>query len=380
MRPPSLSPEIPRSSRVVVAMSGGVDSSVTAWLLKEAGFDVVGVTMQLFTGAEPGSGCCSAEAGDARQVAAVLGIPFYVLNFQADFEEAVIAAFCREYARGRTPNPCLICNSHMKFSLLAGRARSLGASYLATGHYARVAYCRERRRFILKRGVDPAKDQSYALYAMEQNQLAYTLFPLGELTKEQVRLYAAAAGLPVAGKPESQEICFVPGGDYRAFLRQRVPLHPGPIVDRRGRQLGTHAGVAGYTVGQRRGLGLSGPEPYYVVSIDAATNTLVVGTREATLAPGLVAVDCNFISVPDLECALEATVKIRYRAPDVRCRLENMGPGAVAVSFFEPQAAVTPGQAAVFYQGDEVLGGGTIEAPLPSLSCIGGRVLGHDPQ
>lgn len=367
MRPPTLSPEVRLSSRVVVAMSGGVDSSVTAWLLKEAGFDVVGVTMQLFSGDGPSSGCCSAEDGDARRVAATLGIPFYVLNFQADFEKEVIASFGREYARGRTPNPCLVCNSRMKFSLLAGRARSLGASYLATGHYARIAFCADRGRYILKRGVDPAKDQSYALYAMTQDQLSYTLFPLGELTKTEVRSYAAAAGLPVAGKPESQEICFVPGGDYRAFLRGRVPLQPGPIVDRNGRLLGTHAGVAGYTVGQRRGLGLAGPEPYYVVRIDAATNTLVVGTREETLAPGLLAVDCNFVSVPHLDRTVDATVKIRYRAADVRCRLESVGPGEVVVSFCAPQAAVTPGQAAVFYQGDEVLGGGTIEGPLPSL-------------
>ncbi|MEW6523900.1 MAG: tRNA 2-thiouridine(34) synthase MnmA [Bacillota bacterium] len=359
--------------RVVVAMSGGVDSAVAAWLLKKRGFDVVGVTMQIWPDVDPTTavshgGCCSvAAASDARRVAAVVGIPFYVLNFQSDFEREVIQDFCREYARGRTPNPCLVCNSRIKFSLLAGRAQQLGASYLATGHYARVEHCPQRGRYLLKKGVDPAKDQSYALYAMTQDQLAHTLFPLGEYTKEQVRRWAAEAGLPVATKPESQEICFVVDGDYRAFLRERIPdvARPGPIVDRSGRRLGTHGGVAGYTVGQRRGLGLPGPEPYYVLEIDAPRNTLVVGTRRETLSGGLLAVDCNFVSVRRLDRAQTACVKIRYRAPEVPCSLEAAGPGQVAVRFQEPQAAVTPGQAAVFYQGDEVLGGGTIERPLP---------------
>jgi len=352
--------------RIVAAMSGGVDSSVAAWLLKEQGLDVVGVTMQLFPEGEPGSGCCSAASGDARKVAAILGIPFYVLNFQADFEEEVIAEFCREYARWRTPNPCLVCNSRIKFTLLADRARQLGAAGLATGHYARIEYCQERCRFILRRGIDLTKDQSYVLYALTQDQLAFTRFPLGELTKEQVRRFAFEAGLPVANKPESQEICFVSDGDYREFLGRRLAFRPGPIVDQQGNRLGTHGGVAGYTVGQRRGLGLAGPEPYYVVRIDPSSSTLVVGTRRATLAPGLLAADCNFISLPALESAVDATVKIRYRAPDVRCRLEPTGSGRVVVRFCEPQAAVTPGQAAVFYQDDEVLGGGTIEGPLES--------------
>ncbi len=357
--------------RVVVAMSGGVDSATAAWLLKSRGFDVVGITMRVYSGDDGSDGCCSAAlADDARRVASQVGVAHYVVDVTGVFAATVIASFCREYRRGRTPNPCLVCNTRIKFGALAEQARRLEASYLATGHYARTDYSPTRRRYLLLKGADPQKDQSYALYGLTQEQLAFALFPLGPYTKDEVRALARTAGLPVADKPESQEICFVPDGDYLRLVRERAPeaLRPGPIVDRRGRRLGTHRGVAAYTVGQRRGLGLTGPEPFYVLGVDAEANTVLVGTRSELLVAGLVAQDCNWIAQARIDRPVRATAKIRYRAPEVGCVLEPAGPGRVVARFDRPQLAVAPGQAAVFYQGDLVLGGGTIERPL------------HDPQ
>ncbi|MBX5465647.1 MAG: tRNA 2-thiouridine(34) synthase MnmA, partial [Clostridia bacterium] len=272
--------------RVVAAMSGGVDSSVAAALLVRQGYEVIGVTMQIWQARDPAEearlgGCCSLGAvADARRVAELLGIPYYVLNLQEAFRRAVIDDFVREYARGRTPNPCIVCNREIKFAALLERARELGAEYVASGHYARAGWDAGRGRWVLRRGRDARKDQSYVLYPLEQEQLAHVLFPLGGMEKAETRRLAAELGLPVAAKPESQEICFVRDGDYAAFLEGEIPdrFRPGPIVDRRGRLLGTHRGLPRYTVGQRRGLGVAAREPLYVLEVDAERNRLVVGT------------------------------------------------------------------------------------------------------
>ncbi len=356
---------------VAVAMSGGVDSSVAAALLIEKGYSVVGLTMQLLPpgqGAGPGSrGCCTADdAADARGVADSLGIPHYLLNMRDVFRRHVIQDFISAYQEGLTPNPCLACNRYVKFDHLLHRARQIGARYLATGHYARIVPGEEGRMNLL-RARFPGKDQSYALYAMTQPQLHRTLFPLGDLEKSQVRRLASGLGLPVAEKPESQEICFVEG-DYRHYLTGtgRVPERPGPIVDRMGNVLGQHQGIAMYTVGQRRGLGLPGGAPMYVVRIDSQDNTLVVGSREDLLAPGLVASDINWIVSPP-SGPISALVRVRYGSPRHPARLHPEDNNRIRVEFDRPVSAIAPGQAAVFYSGDLVLGGGTIdEARLPN--------------
>ena len=358
--------------RVAVAMSGGVDSSVAAALLVEQGYEVIGLTMQLWPDvgeevARRHGGCCSVEAvSDARRVADRLGIAYYVLNFQEVFEARVIRPFIGEYARGRTPNPCLDCNRHVKFAELLERATALEADYLATGHYARVERDPGRGRWLLRKGVDARKDQSYALYGLTQGQLSRTLLPLGGLSKQEVRKIAQARGLPVAGKEESQEICFVVEGDYRSFLADRIPgaIHPGPIVDLDGRRLGTHRGLPFYTVGQRQGLGIATGAPLYVVRLDPGTNTVVVGGAADVYARGLVARNPNWIAVEELSTSTPARVKIRYGAPEVDAVLFPAGDGEVRLNFAHPQRAVTPGQAVVFYQDDLVLGGAVIEAPL----------------
>lgn len=358
-------------TKVLVAMSGGVDSSVAAALLKQQGYQVVGVTMQIWPDvseeeADRHGGCCSlAAAEDARRVANLLGIPHYVLNLKKVFEEKVISYFCDEYVSGRTPNPCVLCNRDIKFGALLWKAKQIGAEYVATGHYARVVQD-PSGRFLLLRGVDRTKDQSYALYMLRQYQLAAAIFPLGSLTKVQVRQIAAELGLPVAEKPESQEICFVTSGNYAEFVRKRKPEHfrPGPILDTSGRVIGTHRGLPYYTVGQRRGLGISAPEPLYVIRIDARRNAIVVGNKEETLAKSFLVSNPNFIPFDTLSEPLKVTCKIRYRSEEAPATVSPAGCAQVRVDFDVPQRAITPGQSAVFYDGEMVIGGGIIDTVL----------------
>ncbi|NLP18454.1 MAG: tRNA 2-thiouridine(34) synthase MnmA [Firmicutes bacterium] len=355
---------------VVVAMSGGVDSSVTAALLLERGYEVIGMTMQICPPGEGpvpdgGSriGCSSSAVDDARRVADKLGISHYVTNLEAAFQEKVIDYFTAEYAQGRTPNPCIACNRYIKFAALLDRALALGGHYLATGHYARVMYSASRGRYLVHKGVDPRKDQSYALYVLSQEQLSHSLFPLGELTKDGTRALAAKWGLEVAGKPDSQEICFIPDNDYRGFLLREIPakIKPGPLLDLKGNVLGTHRGLPYYTIGQRRGLGLAAPEPLYVVDIDVGRNAIIVGSTEELWRRELVAEELNFIAIPSLLESMEVTAMIRYNSPEVRARVRPLPQGRALVSFVEPVRAPTPGQSVVFYQGDLLIGGGIIK-------------------
>ncbi|MGE5542653.1 MAG: tRNA 2-thiouridine(34) synthase MnmA [Bacillota bacterium] len=351
--------------RVVAAMSGGVDSSVAAALLKEQGYDVTGVTMRMTAahGASPGGASrCADPAADAGRVARALGIPHHVVDVSDVFEERVISYFCREYSLGRTPNPCLVCNRYIKFGELVGIAREMGAAYVATGHYARTRFDSSLGRHLLLRGVDLRKDQSYVLYALQQDQLSTALFPLGGMRKPEVRRKAAQLGLPVADKPESQEICFIAQGDYRGFLQERCPsvAREGPIVDTSGRVLGRHRGLAFYTVGQRKGLGLAGGTPLYVLDLDYAGNTLVVGSAPETLRSSCIVSEPNFIPFPALTGEMEVACKIRYRAEAAPAVISPNPDSTVTVTFSTPQRAITPGQAAVFYDGDIVVGGGFI--------------------
>lgn len=347
--------------RVLVAMSGGVDSSVAAALLKEEGYEVVGASLRLFSqpGDYPFSGrrCCSLEdAEDARRVCHHLGIPFYYLNLEEAFAREVIAPFCQEYACGHTPNPCLLCNQRIKFRLLLDRALALGFDYLATGHYARIAH-RDGRYHLLK-GVDANKDQSYVLYFLGQDELHHILFPLGEYHKPRVRELARRWGLPVAEKAESQEICFA--RDLPSFLAQRLPLVPGKVVDTEGRTLGRHQGLPLYTVGQRRGLGLSQGERYYVLALDAQRNALVVGPEAALGGYGLTARGASFVSGWTPQGPLMVWARVRYRAEEAPALLWAEGEGA-RLQFLQPQRAITPGQAVAFYLGEELIGGSTID-------------------
>ncbi len=349
-------------------MSGGVDSSLAAALLVEQGYRVTGVTLHLWAeeGFRPApTSCCSLEAVEgARRVCQQLGIPHYVFNFREAFQRLVVEEFVREYGRGRTPNPCLACNRWIKFRLLLERAHRLGFSYLATGHYACIRRSEEggEVRYHLWRGRDRGKDQSYVLYMLGQAELSHLLFPLGEMTKAEVRREAARRGLATAGRPESQEICFIPDGDYRHFLSARLQDRPGPIRDLSGRVLGIHRGLSGYTVGQRKGLGLSGqPYPLFVVALRPEENALIVGPEEALLKSVLETGAVSFISGKWPEGPLRVEAKIRYRTPEAPGWLFPLGEGRVRVEFDTPQRAITPGQAVVFYRGEEVLGGGIIE-------------------
>lgn len=338
--------------RVLVAMSGGVDSSVACLLLKEAGFAVVGVTMCLGEGR-----CCGARAiEDAQAVCRLLGVPHFVLDFSKEMEEIVIANFVAEYSRGRTPNPCILCNRHLKFGKLLAHARLLGCDFLATGHYA----LKEERNgtYLIKRPKDRKKDQTYFLSGIPREALPYLLFPLGEYTKEEVRAIARKAHLPIAEKPQSQDLCFIPEGNYREFLSRYLGKEkPGNIVTKDGRILGKHRGVFHYTIGQRKGLGIRAPYPLYVIAIRPDRNEIVVGKREDLLSSGLFASSCNWLceNIPE-----RALVQVRYQHHPRLCRVERTNGGA-RIFFEEPVEMVTPGQMAVLYEGDVLLGGGIIE-------------------
>ena len=354
------------ADRVVVAMSGGVDSSVAAAMIADAGYDAVGISMRLYSTPQEqySKSCCSPDdLFDARMVSDSLGIPFYVANYEKEFEERVIDYFVDEYRRGRTPNPCVACNNHLKFDILLRRSLALGSKFLATGHFARID--RSGEVPVLRKGLDPSKDQSYFLFGLPRDALPRILFPLGELTKEEVRERARALRLETAEKPESQEICFVTGRSYREFLAERLrdekPV-PGKIVHENGTVLGDHDGVHGFTVGQRRGLRIGYAEPLFVKSIDPAAATVTVGPKASLFTRGLVTQGCNWLSFERPPRGFECAVKIRYRSREVPAFVTTGDDPRVAlVEFAEPQRAVTPGQAVVFYRGDEVLGGGWIE-------------------
>ncbi|MEI8234367.1 MAG: tRNA 2-thiouridine(34) synthase MnmA [Verrucomicrobiota bacterium] len=356
----------PNLPRVVIGMSGGVDSSVAAYLLKEQGYDVVGMTMKVWLQdciAQAQDACCGPSAvADARAVAHAIGIPHYVLDESADFNQTIVGYFAAEYAAGRTPNPCILCNEKVKFGSLWNKAASLGAAFLATGHYARVEQEGAGGRFVLRKGADARKDQSYFLFSLSQEQLGRTLFPLGGMSKPEIRAIARRIGLKVADKADSQEICFVPGNDYKAFLRQRLgegAFHPGGIYDTSGKRLADHQGIEFFTIGQRKGLPGGSPRPLYVVDIDPGTGAVIVGGAEDLAAEAFRIERCNWLD-GESSASLEVTVKIRHGHPGAEATVTPLENGAAEVRLHVPQRAVTPGQAAVCYAGDRVLGGGWI--------------------
>jgi tRNA-specific 2-thiouridylase len=382
---------MPKPETIAVAMSGGVDSSTVAAMLAHGAsgtgdggsaaqdYAVVGLTLQLWDQTRlagrhgipdaPKAGrCCSLDdVYDARRVAEHLGIPYYVVNQQERFESDVVRPFVAEYLAGRTPIPCSLCNNHLKFDQLLKTAQSIGASRIATGHYAINEYDEQRGRWILKRATDSGKDQTYFLFGLTQEQLAHTLFPLGRMTKPEVREAARRHGLALAEKPDSQEICFIPGGDYKQFLTayleeqgQQMPETAGELVASSGEVLGSHEGIFNFTVGQRKGLGVSSPSPLYVLAIDPASHRVTVGADEELATRSLRARGLNWISIPELTAPMRVRAKIRHRHEPAWAILEPAGADEVTATFDEAQRAVTPGQSAVFYDGDEVVGGGWI--------------------
>ena len=369
----------PAPETIAVAMSGGVDSSAVAALLKEQGYDLVGLTLQLWNqrrlaGHEgmPESvqgRCCSIDdVYDARRVAERLGIPYYLVNQQERFETDVVKPFVSEYLAGRTPIPCTLCNNHLKFDQLLLTARQIGASRIATGHYARNHFDEARDRWILSRPADKSKDQTYFLFGLTQDQLAHTLFPLGEMQKPAVRVMAGEAGLEVAGKPDSQEICFIPGGDYQAFLRayldeqeQELPDSAGELVSSNGEVIGRHSGIHNFTVGQRKGLGLTSANPLYVLAIHPESHQVTVGADEELMSREVRVNRVNWISIAEVTEPIRVLAKVRHRhEPRPALLMAGPDPDSAVALFDEPQRAITPGQAAIFYQGDEVVGGGWI--------------------
>lgn len=353
--------------KVVVGLSGGVDSSVAAYLLKKQGYDVIGVTMQIWQEEdieeqEENGGCCGLSAvDDARRVAQILDIPYYVMNFRKEFKERVIDYFNQEYLEGRTPNPCIACNRYVKWESLLKRSLDIGADYIATGHYARVEQL-PNGRYAIRNSVTAKKDQTYALYNLTQEQLSRTLMPVGEYTKEEIRQIALEAGLPVAHKKDSQEICFVPDNDYAGFIEEHTgrKIEKGNYVLENGEVIGEHQGIIHYTIGQRKGLNLSMGHPVFVTEIRPEKNEVVIGENEDLFVRSLICDRVNYMAIDGINEELRLTAKIRYNHPGASCVLKQIGEDKVQVTFDEPQRAVTPGQAVVFYQGEHVAGGGII--------------------
>lgn len=353
------------NKKALIAMSGGVDSSVAAWLMQQRGFDCVGVTMKLYNNSDlpldEGHTCCSLDdVEDARSVARSMGMPHYVFNFMDRFRQEVMDKFVRCYEQGLTPNPCIDCNRHLKFEKLYDRARELGCEYVVTGHYARIEQAGER--YLLRTGLDDSKDQSYVLYNLTQEQLAHTLFPLGDLSKAEARRIAAEQGFVNAAKHDSQDICFVPDGDYVAFMEHYTGKHyaPGDFLDLSGKVVGQHRGAVGYTLGQRKGLGLAMGAPVYVCGKDMEKNTVTVGPESELFSRVLWADDLNWISIPRLDAPMRVQAKARYRQTAQSATIYPEENGSIRCEFDTPQRAITPGQALVLYDGDVVVGGGTI--------------------
>lgn len=356
-----------QNNKAIIAMSGGVDSSVAAYLMKEEGYDCIGATMKLYNNEEIGMDkqktCCSlSDIDDARSVARTLDMPYYVFNFTDNFEKEVIDRFVNTYIEGGTPNPCIDCNRYLKFDKLMQRMYELEYDYVVTGHYARIEYDGDRGRYLLKKGIDEAKDQSYVLYNLTQEQLAHTKFPLGNYHKTEIREIAEQQGFINAGKHDSQDICFVPDGDYAHFIENYCnrTFPEGDFVKEDGTVLGKHKGIIRYTIGQRKGLGLSLPEPLYVCEKDMNTNTVILGKNESLFHTTLEAGDMNWISIPEITEDISCKAKIRYKQQEAEAVVKKIDDEKVKIIFEEPQRGITRGQAVVLYDGDIVIGGGRI--------------------